>query len=88
MTNTLTTASDVVTAAMSIAEDAAQGRLDPAALEAQAAAELTQLFGTVVGPDDLAWPGTARRGPPGARPGRRARRRTGGVAGRGAPPCR
>lgn len=56
MTNTQTTASDVVTTAMSIADDAAQGRLDPAALEAQTAAELRQLFGTVVGPDDVAWP--------------------------------
>lgn len=56
MTNTQTTAGDVVTAAMSIAEDAAQGRLDPATVEAQAATELRKLFGTVVGEGDVAWP--------------------------------
>ncbi|OBF42828.1 hypothetical protein A5719_10315 [Mycolicibacterium peregrinum] len=52
---TITTASDVVTAAMSIADDAAQGRLDPAQLEAQAVARLRQLVGTVVGEGDPAW---------------------------------
>lgn len=56
MTNTQTTAGDVVTAAMSTAEDAAQGRLDPATVEALAATELRELFGTVVGEGDVAWP--------------------------------
>lgn len=55
MTQTYTTASDAITAAMSVAEDVAEGRLAPADLERQAVAELRQLFGTVVGPDDPAW---------------------------------
>lgn len=53
---TTPTKRDVIESAMSIADDAAQGRLDPAALEAQAVAELRKLFGAVVGPDDSAWP--------------------------------
>lgn len=47
---------DAINGAMSLADDVAQGRVVPAALEAQAVAELRQLFGTVVGPDDSAWP--------------------------------
>ncbi|MGV7633063.1 flagellar hook-length control protein [Mycobacterium persicum] len=50
------TPTDVVTAAMSIAKDAAEGRLAPAELERQAVAELRELVGTVIGPDDPAWP--------------------------------
>jgi hypothetical protein len=48
----ITTASDVVTAAMGIAEDAAQGRLDPATLETQLETELRALVGTVIGEGD------------------------------------
>ena len=51
-----TTASDVVTAAMSVADDAAQGRVSPAALEQQAVTECRELFGTVAGADDPLWP--------------------------------
>ncbi|MFA1701656.1 flagellar hook-length control protein [Mycobacterium intracellulare] len=53
---TSTSPTDVVTAAMSIAKDAAEGRLAPTDLQTQAVAELRELFGTVVGPDDPAWP--------------------------------
>ncbi|BBY84693.1 flagellar hook-length control protein [Mycolicibacterium tokaiense] len=57
MTPTLiTTASDVVTAAMGIAKDAAEGRLGPTDLEAELQVELRNLLGVVVGPDDPAWP--------------------------------
>lgn len=48
----ITTASDVVTAAMGIADDAAQGRLAPATLEAQLETELRELVGVVVGEGD------------------------------------
>lgn len=47
---------DVVTAAMSVADDVAQGRLDPEHLEQQAVTELRDLVGTVVGEDDPVWP--------------------------------
>lgn len=47
---------DVIEAAMGLADDTAQGRLDPAALEAQAVADVRRLFGTVIGPEDVAWP--------------------------------
>ncbi|OBK97740.1 hypothetical protein A5645_05545 [Mycobacterium asiaticum] len=46
---------EVVTAAMSVAKDAAEGRLAPSDLEHQALAELRQLFATVVGEGDPAW---------------------------------
>lgn len=46
---------DVITAAMSVARDAAEGRLAPAELEAQAVAELRSLLGTVSGPGDPLW---------------------------------
>ncbi|WP_373202356.1 flagellar hook-length control protein [Mycobacterium marinum] len=49
------TTSDVITAAMSIASEAADGRLDPAALQATAVAECRELFGTVVGDGDALW---------------------------------
>lgn len=55
MTRTATTATDVVTAAMDIADAVAQGALDPTTLVGQAVAELREMFGTVVGPDDPAW---------------------------------
>jgi hypothetical protein len=46
---------DVVTAAMSIAKDVAEGRVDPSALQATAVAECQELFGTVVGDGDALW---------------------------------
>lgn len=53
MTRTpITTPSDVVTAAMGIAKDAAEGRLTPADLEAQLETELRALVGTVIGEGD------------------------------------
>ncbi|ULE33344.1 flagellar hook-length control protein [Mycobacterium sp. IDR2000157661] len=52
---TAMTKHDAITAAMGVAEDVAQGRLDPAALAQQAVGELRDVFGTVVGPDDPAW---------------------------------
>lgn len=53
MTRTpITTPSDVVTAAMGIAKDAAEGRLSPATLEAQLETELRALVGTVIGEGD------------------------------------
>jgi hypothetical protein len=48
-------ADNAIKAATSVARDIAEGRLDPAALEAQAAEECRQLFGTVVGRDDPLW---------------------------------
>jgi hypothetical protein len=52
---TAATTSDVITAAMSIAREAPDGRLDPAALRANAVAECRELFGTVVGDGDTRW---------------------------------
>ncbi|MFT8179227.1 flagellar hook-length control protein [Mycobacteroides chelonae] len=52
---TTTTKHDVIEAAMSVADDVAQGRLDPEHLEQQAVAELQALVGTVVGQDDPLW---------------------------------
>ncbi len=46
---------DTINGAMSIADDVAQGRVDPSDLEQQAVQELRELFGVVVGPDDAAW---------------------------------
>jgi hypothetical protein len=53
---TVTTKRDAISAAMGLAEDVADGKLTPAALESQAIEELRELVGTVVGPDDPAWP--------------------------------
>jgi hypothetical protein len=47
---------DAINGSMSIAEDIAEGRLDPAALQDRAVAELRELVGTVAGPDDPCWP--------------------------------
>lgn len=44
-----------VDAAMSVAEDIATGKLDPAALDAAAAEEARALFGRVEGPGDPLW---------------------------------
>jgi hypothetical protein len=46
---------DVIRAAASVARDAAEGRLNPAALQEQAVAECRELFGTVAGPGDALW---------------------------------
>jgi hypothetical protein len=46
------TKQDVITAAASVARDAAEGTLAPAELEAQLVAECRQLFGTVAGEGD------------------------------------
>lgn len=50
-----TTTEDVITAAASIARDAAEGRLAPTDLEATAVAECRALFGAVAGPGDPLW---------------------------------
>lgn len=50
------TTEDAIRAASSIARDVADGKLSPAALEAQAVAELRELVGTVVGEGDPVWP--------------------------------
>lgn len=55
MTKPITTASDVVTAAMALADDAAQGRLNPAQLEAQARDEVLAIAGEIVGEGDPLW---------------------------------
>jgi hypothetical protein len=47
---------DAIDAAMSVAEDVAESRLDPAALDQAVADECKALFGTVVGPGDSLWP--------------------------------
>ena len=46
----------VVKAAMSVAKDAAEGRLDPATLDAALREEVATAFGTVAGPGDVLWP--------------------------------
>jgi hypothetical protein len=43
------------TSAMSVADDIAQGRLDPAELDKVAAEECRALFGTVTGPENPLW---------------------------------
>jgi hypothetical protein len=53
---TTMTPEDAIKAAASVARDVADGKLDPADLQAQAVAELRELVGTVIGPDDPAWP--------------------------------
>ncbi|GAS90482.1 hypothetical protein [Mycolicibacterium brisbanense] len=52
---TTMTKRDAVEAAMSLADDVAEGRLSPSDLEAQAVSELRELFGTVVGEGDPLW---------------------------------
>jgi hypothetical protein len=49
------TPEDAIKAASSVARDAAEGRLSPAALEQHAVTECRGLFGTVAGPDDPLW---------------------------------
>jgi hypothetical protein len=52
---TTITAEDAIKAASSVARDVADGKLDPADLQCQVVAELTELVGTVAGPDDPLW---------------------------------
>lgn len=49
------TAQDAIKAAMSVAKDVAEGRMDPAELDAVAVAECRELFGRVEGPADPLW---------------------------------
>lgn len=44
-----------IEAAMSVADEVADGRLDPAAVEAAAVEACRTLFGQVVGPGDALW---------------------------------
>ncbi|MGV0633063.1 flagellar hook-length control protein [Mycolicibacillus trivialis] len=46
---------DAADAALSVAEDIAAGRLDPADLEAEIADTCRELMGTVTGPDHPCW---------------------------------
>lgn len=50
-----TTVDEVIKSAAAVARDAAEGRLDPAALDAAVTAECRALFGTVGGPEDALW---------------------------------
>jgi hypothetical protein len=52
---TITTRDDAIKAAASIARDVAEGKLALSYLERQAVAELTELFGEVVGPGSPVW---------------------------------
>lgn len=52
---TTMTQEDAIKAASSVARDVADGRLNPADLEATAVAECRALFGTVAGPGDPLW---------------------------------
>ncbi|MEZ0341763.1 hypothetical protein ACAG25_17490 [Mycobacterium sp. pV006] len=47
---------DAINAAMSVADDVAQNKLDPSSLDAALADELRELFGDVVGQNDSLWP--------------------------------
>lgn len=51
-----TTKRDVIDAAMSVAEDVVESRLDPTQLNQAVADECKALFGTVIGDDDPLWP--------------------------------
>lgn len=51
-----TTADELIKSAASVARDAAEGRLDPAALDSAVADDCRTLFGVVAGPDDALWP--------------------------------
>jgi hypothetical protein len=55
MSTPTTTQADVVTAAMGLAKDVAEGRLAVDDLEQQAVSELRALVGDVRGPGDSAW---------------------------------
>ena len=51
-----TSTDTTIKAAMAVAKDVAQGRLDPADLDAMVAEESRAAFGTAVGPQDPLWP--------------------------------
>lgn len=51
-----TTKRDAVDAAMSVAEDVAEGKIDPSTLDQAVAKECRELFGTVLGEGDPLWP--------------------------------
>lgn len=55
MTSTQNAEANIVTAAMSVARDAAEGRLSSAQLDAALADELREAFGDVVGDGDSLW---------------------------------
>ena len=48
-------AQDAIKAAMSVAREVAEGRMDPQELAAAAAEECRELFATVAGPGDVLW---------------------------------
>lgn len=52
---TTPTKRDAIDAALSVADDVAHGRVDPAALQQQAVTELREMFGSVVGEGDPLW---------------------------------
>ena len=52
---TTVTPEDAIKAAASVARHVADGKLPVTELEAQAAAECRELFGTVAGPGDALW---------------------------------
>lgn len=52
---TTPTKRDAIDAALSVADDVAHGRVDPAALQEQAVTECRELFGTVIGEGDPLW---------------------------------
>lgn len=52
----MTTKRDTIEAAMSVADDVASGKLDPATLEQQMVEELQALVAVVVGAGDPLWP--------------------------------
>ncbi|SIJ61645.1 flagellar hook-length control protein [Mycobacteroides abscessus subsp. bolletii] len=52
---TITTTEDIIRAAASVGRDAAEGRLSPDQLEAQARAEVLAIAGEVVGEGDPLW---------------------------------
>lgn len=51
----MTAIETVIRSATSVARDAAEGRLDPAALDAAVADQCRELFGVVAGPGDPLW---------------------------------
>lgn len=51
-----TSTDTTIKAAMAVAKDVAEGRLDPADLDAMVAEESRAAFGTAVGPQDPLWP--------------------------------
>lgn len=51
----MTTAEHVITAAMDVAKDIAEGRRSPADIEADAVEACRELFGVVHGPEDPLW---------------------------------